>query len=64
MEEFNLATIEEELEASDRSLEALFCEEFHSDRMTSNFAIAKDLNVSVGVIEQIESIEMKEGFIY
>jgi len=48
---------------SETNLNMLFSQDINFDAL-SHFIIARDLHMSPGIISEIDSIEMEEGFIY
>lgn len=48
---------------SGKKLKTLFSEDTDVDSL-SHFILGRGLQVSAGIINEIDSIEMKEGFIY
>ncbi len=54
---------ETEDKRSETNLNMLFSQDVSFDAL-SHFIIARDLNMSAGIISEIDSIEMEEGFIY
>lgn len=58
-----LIDVEKDEENAEMELNSFFSKDACFDAM-SRFIIARDLRLSAGIVSEIDSIEMEEGFIY
>lgn len=64
MKKYNSVLEEIEADFADKKEKKMFWKNIRQNEDCSDLTIAQDLSVSIMTIFEIESIEMKEGFIY
>lgn len=64
MEDNNLAVADTEVDFDEGFIPKLFGKDYRLIDKRSYFTIANDLSISVRLIEELDSIEMQDGFIY